>query len=185
MLPATPTRTEPAEMKLSHLLSTIVASIAQNTSNPEIEHFPNQAAFTVAVHPRDQGRFIGSKGITIWSIQTLFYFAGLTQYGYSYTVKLLEPDQPEQDRKPFRFNPKWDRARVIRLLDTIIDCVLPKHASYTLTELDDTTALVSLKIVKYLNINLADPDFTEAFASVVKASGMSNGVNIKTEAVFA
>lgn len=179
-----PTRTEP-EMKLSRLLSTIVASIGQNTPNPEIEHFPNQAAFTLAVHPRDQGRFIGSKGITVWAIQTLFYFAGLTQCGYSYTIRLLEPDRPEKDQKPFRFNPKWDRARIKSLLDTIIDCVLPKHASYTLTELDDTTALVSLKVVKYLNINLADPDFMEAFTSVVKASGMSNGVNIKTEALFA
>ena len=182
---AAPTRPEPAEMKLSRLLSTIVSSIGQNTPKPDIEHFPNQAAFTLAVNPKDQGRMIGSKGSTVWAIQTIFYFAGLAQCGYSYTIKLLEPDSPEKDHKPFRFNPKWDRSRIKNLLDTIIDIVLPKHASYTLTEVDDTTAVVSLTITKYLNINLQDPNFAEAFASVVKASGMSNGVNIKTEAIFA
>jgi predicted RNA-binding protein YlqC (UPF0109 family) len=178
-----PTRTE-SEMKLSRLLSTIVFAIGQNTPHPEIEHFHNQAAFTLAVHPRDQGRMIGAKGATIWAIQTIFYFAGLAQCGYSYTVKLLEPDAPEKDRKPFRFNPKWDRSRIRHLLDTIVDCVLPGHASYTLDELDDTTALVSLKIQKYLSMNLNDPNFAEAFANVVRASGMSSGVNIKAEAIY-
>jgi predicted RNA-binding protein YlqC (UPF0109 family) len=171
--------------KLHRLLQVVTLAIGRNTTTPEIVHFPNEARFTLVVHPKDQGRFVGKAGATIWAIQTLFYFAGLAQLGFSYTVKLIDPDFPQKDDKPLRFDPNWSRQRIRELVDAILTTCLPCHASYTLIEPTTTTALVNLTIQKYLRICMNDPCFADAIATVLKTAGMSNGVNIKTETIFA
>jgi predicted RNA-binding protein YlqC (UPF0109 family) len=171
--------------KLHRLLQVVALAIGRNTAAPEIVHFPNEARFTLVVHPKDQGRFVGKAGSTIWAIQTLLYFAGLAQIGYSYTVKLIEPDFQQKDDKPLRFNPNWPRQRIRELVDAILSTCIPCHAKYTLSEPTETIALINLTITKYLRINLNDPNFADAIATVLKTAGMSNGVNIKTETIFA
>lgn len=173
-------------LALHNLLETIVSSIARKTSNPKIEHLYNDALFTLQVDPHDQGRFIGKLGATIWGIQTIFWYAGLTQFGWSYSVKLLEPENPIHDRRPVpvKFNPDWDRKKIEKLISEIISTCLRSFASYSLLETSDTNLIVNLKLLQYLRINLSDPDFVEAFETVARVAGMSNGVQIKTEAMF-
>ena len=43
---------------------------------------------------------------------------------------------------------------------------------------------VNLKLMRYLKINLSDPSFPDAFETVVRVAGMSNGVHIRTESTW-
>ena len=172
--------------RLKHFLRVIVAAIARSTKSPEILHYPNEALFTLAVDGKDQGRFIGKYGATIWSIQTLLWYSGLAQFGYSYSVKLLEPEIPFRNRvpMPIKFNPKWDRKVIHNLITEIIGACLPEHADYTIMETDATNAIVTLNLPKYLQMQLDDPCFSEAFATVIHTSGMTQGVSLRTETIF-
>lgn len=175
------------QLQLRSLLETIVSSIARKTPKPEIEHYPNRALFTLSVDPHDQGRFIGKLGATIWAIQSLFWYAGLTVCGYSYSIDLLEPVNPLPNRKPvpIKFNPKWDRKKIDHLISTVIGSTLRSYAAYSLLETSETSMTINLTIEKYLATPVADPNFVDAFSTVMRVAGMSNGVNIKTEAIFA
>lgn len=171
------------QLKLRSLLETIALSIGRSTKVVEIECFPNDALFTFAVDPHDQGRLIGKMGNTIWGIQTIFWYAGLTQFGWSYSVKLIEPDVPVKNRRPipFRLNPKWDRKKIENLVREICDTCLRSYCQWSLEETGEARLTINLKLMRYLKINLTDPSFTEAFEAVLWAAGMSNGVQIKTE----
>lgn len=172
------------QLKLRSLLETIVSAIGRRTNEPEIIHYPNEALFTFEVDPYDQGRFVGKLGSTIWAIQTVFWYAGLTQLGWSYSVKLI--DHPIQQRKsvPFKFNPNYDKLKIEKLIGNILDVCLRQYCSWSLTETGPTRLTVNLKLMRYLKINLTDPSFVDAFETVVRVAGMSNGVQIKTEAIW-
>jgi predicted RNA-binding protein YlqC (UPF0109 family) len=181
---ATDERAVAPQLRLHSLLETIVSSIARRTKVPEIIHYPNDARFTVEVDPYDQGRFVGRLGSTIWGIQTIFWYAGLTQFGWSYSVKLM--DHPLENRRsvPFKLNPKWDRKKIENLIGQILDVCLKHYCSWSLLETGPADLIVNLKLMKYLKINLTEPDFVEAFDTVVKVAGLSNGVRIITEATW-
>lgn len=173
--------------KLRHFLSTIVFAIARATKRPEILHFPQEALFTLAVEPGDQGRFVGKHAATIWSIQTLFWYAGMAQAGYCYSVRLLGPPEPPRNRisTPIKFSPTWSRKIINNLITEIIGACIPTHADYSIEEIDETKANVTLTIQKYLQERMEEPSFPEAFATVLRTAGMSQGVAIKTETIFA
>jgi predicted RNA-binding protein YlqC (UPF0109 family) len=176
---------EKAEV-LDSLLRTIVDTIGKKTPLPMIEHIEKEALFRLQIDGQDVGRFVGKDGLHIWSIQTLFWYAGLAQVGYSYSIKLLEPEVSFKNRGPvpFRFNPDWDREKIKNLISKIILSCVPGHASYTFQEESETSAVAKLKITKYLQRNMEDPSFVEAFSTVLRAAGMSQCVSIKTEATF-
>lgn len=179
---------EPVQyLHLRSLLEHIVSVIAKKTPRPVIDHLPNSALFTLAVDPHDQGRFIGKLGRTIWAIQTIFWYAGFTQCGYSYSVRLLEPDQPLKDRRPVpvKFKKSWDRKKIENFIADLLILTLRSFASYSLLETGESSMTISLKIEKYLDISTSEPNFIEAFETLVRAAGMSQGVNIKLEAVYA
>lgn len=183
-LAAPESREELMAVRLEHFLRIIVSSIARSTKKPHIEHRPNEALFRLAVNPKDQGRFVGKNGTTIWSIQTLFWFAGLAQFGYCYSVKLLDPEKEDRRPLPFKFSPKWSRKIINGLITEIIGACIPEHADYKLQELGDTHAFVKLRLPKYLQMQMEDPSFPEAFINIMRSAGMSQGVSIKTEVYF-
>lgn len=172
------------QLRLRSLLETIIFSIARRTKVPEIEHFPNDALFTFQVDPYDQGRFVGKLGTTIWAIQSVFWYAGLTQLGWSYSVKLM--DHPLENRRsvPFKFDPNWDRKKINFLIDRILETCLRHYCTWSLLETGPASLTVNLKLMRYLKINLTDPSFVDAFETVVRVAGLSNGVKIKTEAIW-
>lgn len=179
---------EPAHyMQLRSLLETIVSVIAKKTPDPAIFHQPNCAVFTLEVDPHDQGRFIGKLGRTIWAIQTIFWYAGLTLCRSPYSVKLLEPDMPLRGRPPvpIKFNKSWDRKKIENLVDRVLGHTLKSYARYALLETGETSMTISLTIEKYLALPLSEPNYVEAFETLLKVAGMSQGVNIKTEATYA
>lgn len=172
------------QLKLRSLLETIALTIGRRTKVPEIEHYANDAMFTLKVDPYDQGRFVGKMGGTIWAIQTIFWYAGLTQFGWSYTVKLF--DHPKQERKPvpFKFSPKWDRKKIENLVSQILETCLRSYCTWSIFETGPASLTVNLKLMQYLKINLTDPSFVDAFDTVMRQAGMSNGVQITTEATW-
>src|SRR5262245_26746884 len=174
-------------LQLRSLLETIVSVIANNTPDPEIFHQPNCAMFTLEVDPHDQGRFIGKLGSTIWAIQTIFWYAGMTHCRYPYSVKLMEPYQPIFSRRPvpIKFNKNWDRKKIENLVADVIANTLRSFAKYELIETGETSMTIRLVIEKYLALPLSEPNFVEAFETLAKVAGFSNGVNIKTEATYA
>lgn len=174
------------QLKLRSLLETITLAIGRRTKVADIECYPNDALFTLSVDPHDQGRFIGKLGSTIWAIQTIFWYAGLTQFGWSYSVRLLEPDNPVKERRPvpFKFNPEWDRKKIKNLVSQICDTCLRSYCSWSLSETNAASLTVDLKLVKYLKINLTDPSFADAFETVLRVAGMSQGCQIKTDVTW-
>lgn len=183
---ATDERAVAPQLRLHSLLETIALSIGRRTKAPEITHYPNEARFTLAVDPHDQGRFIGKLGGTIWGIKTIFWYAGLTQFGWSYSVDLLEPDNPVKERRPapFKFNTEWDRKKIENLIYQICSTCLRSYCDWSLEETGLANLTVNLKLMRYLKINLCDPSFADAFETVVRVAGMSNGVHIRTEATW-
>jgi predicted RNA-binding protein YlqC (UPF0109 family) len=175
-----------AQHKLRSLLETITLAIGRRTKVPEIECYPNDALFTLSVDPHDQGRFIGKLGSTIWAIQTILWYAGLTQFGWSYSVRLLEPDNPVKERRPvpFKFNPEWDRKKIENLIGQICETCLRSYCQWSMFETGEARLTVNLKLMQYLKINLTDPSFVDAFNTVLHQAGMSNGVHIKTETTW-
>jgi len=170
--------------KLKHFLRTIVSAIARSTPKPEILHYPNDALFKFAVDPKDQGRLIGKNGSTIWAIQTLFWFAGLAQFGYSYSVELVVTPKENRPSMPIKFSPDWPRKIINNLITEIIWACLPLHAEYTIEE-DGAKATINLKLPKYLELQLSNPSFPEAFTTVMRTAGISNRVSLRTETIFA
>jgi predicted RNA-binding protein YlqC (UPF0109 family) len=181
---ATAEQAEAQQLKLHSLLETIVLAIARRTKAPEIIHFPNDALFTLEVDPYDQGRIIGRLGSTFWGIQTIFWYAGLTQFGWTYSVKLVDHELENRRSVPLKLDPKWDRKKINNLVDRILETCLRTYCSWSLEETGPASLTVHLILMRYLKINLAEPSFVEAFETVVKVAGLSNGVQIKTEATW-
>jgi predicted RNA-binding protein YlqC (UPF0109 family) len=183
---ATPEQATASELKLRSMLETIALAIGRRTKHPEITHYPDEALFTLVVDQHDMGRFVGKLGTTIWAISTLMWYAGLTAYGWSYSVRLLEPDTHIRERRPspFKFDPKWDRKKIENLIDRILDVCLRNYCSWSFLETGLANATVNLKLMQYLKINLSDPSFVDAFETVVRVAGLSNGVKINTEATW-
>lgn len=173
--------------ELRSLLETIVSVIAKKTPNPVIEHWPNRALFTLEVNPHDQGRFIGKLGRTIWSIQTIFWYAGMTYCRNPYSVKLLEPDEPLRNSRPVpvKFSKTWDRKKIENLVASVLSHTLRSYAACSLRETGDTSMTIELKIEKYLALPLAEPNYVEAFETLVRVAGISQGVKLQVEASFA
>lgn len=173
------------EEKLRGLLETIVLAIAKHTPDPDISVLDDRSGLSFRVNGKDQGRLVGKKGSVIWSIQTIFWFAGLAQLGWSYTIKLLEPEtpKPNQPSPPFKFNPKWDRKKINNLFNNILEICLPGHYTFSFTEPDETSATFNINLPEYLKMQLEEPSFKEAIENVVRAAGMSNGVAVKTQFV--
>lgn len=173
------------QLKLQGLLETIVGAIQKSTAQPKIEHIRNEALFRLRVDPKDQGRFIGKLGGTIWGINTLFWFAGFTQMGYAYSIDLFDHPNHNHKAMPIKFNRKWDRKKIENLVDVIVSTCLKSFASASLVEDGLTHLTVNLKLEKYLECVLASPNFPEAFETVLRVAGMSNGVQISTETIYA
>lgn len=174
------------QLALRSLLETIVGSITRNTPEPQIEHIPYEAHFTLKVDPLDQGRMVGKLGGTIWAIKTIFWFAGYTQMGFPYDVKLFDYPAPPRKAPPVKFTKKWPREKIENLISEINDvCLRSAFGSFILEETGTTTLTVKLKLEKYLELSLSNPNFIEAVSTVLRVAGYSNGVQIKTEATFA
>ena len=98
---------------------------------------------------------------------------------------LLEPEvEYRGGPEPFRFRKDWDRQKIKNLTDAIILACVPGHACCIIQEEGETSASAQLKMQKYLQLNMAHPSFMEAFSSVLKTAGMSQGVSIRTEGRF-
>jgi predicted RNA-binding protein YlqC (UPF0109 family) len=172
--------------QLRSLLEDIVSVIAKKTPNPDIDHLPNRALFTLAVNPHDQGRFIGKLGRTIWAVQTIFWYAGMTYTRNPYSVKLLEPDEPLRNRSPvpIRFKKSWDRKKIENFVASVLGHTLKSYVRYELLETGETSMTITLAIEKYLALPLSEPNFVEAFETLARVAGFSQGVDIKTEATW-
>lgn len=173
------------QLKLRSLLETIVSAIGRRTVAPEIEHVPDKALFNLKVDPYDQGLFVGKLGETIWAIKTIFWYAGLTLFGWSYSIELY--DHPKDENRkliPFKYTRNWPRKKIENLVSTILETCLRSFQSHSLTEVNEVNLTVNLKLMQYLKINLSNPDFVEAFSTIMRVAGMSNGVHIKTEATW-
>src|SRR6266446_1135059 len=143
---------------LESLLRAILGSICRHTPSPRILHAGNRALFEIQIDGRDQGRCIGKAGGHIWAIQTLFWYAGLAQLGWSYSVILLEPEvEYRGGPEPFRFRKDWDRQKIKNLTDAIILACVPGHACCIIQEEGETSASAQLKMQKYLQLNMAHP----------------------------
>jgi predicted RNA-binding protein YlqC (UPF0109 family) len=167
------------------LLKTITESIGRSSSPPVIRHFPDEAKLQFSVDPADQGRIVGKKGCVIWAIQVIMWYAGMAQLTCEYQVELLEPEAPYKGlSRPFRWDPKWNRSKIMSLATAVSETCLKDHANLDMKDTGETSATIFLKINKYLQCPLLDPPFCEAFQTIVHAAGMSNGVDIKTEVIF-
>lgn len=176
------------EEKLKKLLETIVLCIAKHTKSPSVSHRATDTyhVLELSVDPKDQGRLVGKKGSVIWSIQTIFWYAGLTLIRHPCQIKLLEPENPQRNlpSPPFKFNKKWDRQKIQNLAQEIVTSCMPLHASLEFSPIDDTETFVTLRVEAYLQTPISEPSFTEAFDTILHAAGMSNGAKIKTKVIF-
>src|SRR6266404_6249238 len=171
------------EQKLRDLLAAIVANIGRKTPGPEIDYIPHMAVLTLRVNPHDQGRFVGKKGIVIWAINTILWYAGIANFGYTIGVKLLEPNGDGQDRRamPFRPDPNWDRKKLGLLVDAITqNCFHTLICPWVIEDTGEAEATVNLQLEKYLKMQCEEPNLAEAISKVIHAAGMAQGANIKT-----
>lgn len=170
--------------KLEALLRAIIACIGRKTTEPVIQWNEDAAAFSIQVSAHDQGRFVGKKGIVIWALKSIFWYAGLAQITRTVDINLLEPENPDKDRRavPFRPNAKWDKARITAMIENILSaCFNGSITGWSMTEPDHAEAEVSIHLNKYLHTPCSDPDFAEAINVLVHAAGMADGCSITTK----
>ena len=165
---------------LEHLLRSVVSMVGRKTDKPEIELTQEPPEFKLRVNPIDQGRFIGKNGIVIYSIQSIFWWAGAAQTGRPYGVKLLPNDGVARAAMPFRPNKNWDRKKLRDFIELVLTvCFKNQFPPWALTDAGDVEAILSIQLEKYLKTSMNEPNFEEAISTLIHSAGMSEGVKIK------
>lgn len=168
--------------KLESLLRAIIACVGRKTAEPVITWDDTAHCFHVQVNPQDQGRFIGKKGVVIWALKTVFWYAGMAQVTRSVDIDLLEPKDPN-DRRPTPFKPNlnWNTSKIETMLNAILSVCLNEPPRYTIEKPEPAEAMITILLNKYLQTPCSDPDLAEALKVLVHAAGMADGCSIKTE----
>lgn len=159
----------------------IIAAIQKKSPKPLVELHDDSIFFQVDGH--DQGRFVGKQGRVIWSIQTLFWYAGVADRRQPVSAVLMEPKVPATKvRMPYKADPKWNRNAVRDLVDKVLQTCFPMFAvPFVLEEHTETKATLRVRMNSYMKMNLSEPSFEEALATLVHAAGMGHGASIQTE----
>lgn len=173
-------------LKVEILLRSILSSICRKTPSMEVIWSERNAMFMVRVGAADQGRIIGKKGKTFWSVATMLWWAGMSQGSGPATFKILDPIGPKapEIRQPFLLNPKWNRARISDLLNSIANTILKTQGNWSMIDMGPGEAKVEFRVEKYLSTAMSDPSFEEALKTVIHAAGMSDGAVIETEVLW-
>lgn len=174
-------KSKPTKSKLTipDLLAEIVRSITKGSEAPFVEYDDEQRIISFRVSPQDHGRCVGKQGNVIASISRIIWLASVIQEISPIAVKLLEPDGPRKPNAslPVLFDPKWSRKTIGKLVEDIIESIVPTSA-WVIEEKSDTSATVIIRIEEYLQRALSDPPFELSFSNVLRAAGMAQGVNL-------
>ena len=172
--------------KLETLLRSIVSCIGRKTTDPVLTWDESASCFHIQVNAQDQGRFIGKKGVVIWALKTIFWYAGLAQITRTVDIDLLEPKNPDGERRatPFKPNLQWDDKQVRNMIKEILETCFKETPRYTLENSKPAEAEVEIKLNPYLKTPCSDPDIAEAIKVIIHAAGMADGCAIKTEVAW-
>jgi len=172
--------------KLEKLLRAIIACVGRKTTDPIINWDESAHCFHIQVNAQDQGRFIGKKGVVIWALKAIFWYAGLAQITHTVDIDLLEPKDPDGERRatPFKPNLNWDTAEIETMLNEILETCFKESPRYAIGKPEPAEAAISIILNPYLKTPCSDPDLAGAIKVVVHAAGMADGCAIKTEILW-
>lgn len=168
------------------LLREIVTVLCRNTKEPTVYHSYDDGAIIIHVSTCDHGRVVGKKGIVIWALSTIAWYADMAAARHTVPVKLVEPIE---SNKPliFPFKPlaDWDSALISKMTNDILVACLKDKGSWVLEKIGDGEAIMHIKLDAYLHTACSDPDFEEAISVIIRAAGMANGCVIRVQCVWA
>lgn len=171
--------------KLEQLLRAIIACLGPKTDKPVVEWDETNASFSIQVNARDQGRFIGKGGATIWAIKSIFWYAGLAQIRKTVDIQLREPEEGDRRATPFRANPNWNRKAVSDTVNLILEtCFNRPVVVWELREQGEAAASIEIVLPANLQGTYQDPSLAEAIKTLMFSTGMADGCSIKTEVVW-
>ena len=162
------------------LLRAIVGAICKRSKDHTIRYSEAGSTWVIMnLDERDQGRLIGKGGATFYALETVMWYAGLVQ-GKPEPVKLISLPKSERTppKSPFKPNPKWDRKAIGKLVDTITFACLKSKVPWVMAEGDENTAIISIRLEKYLQTPMSDPDFKLALETLIHSAAMSDGANV-------
>ena len=176
--------------ELESMLLSIVTGICRKSEAIEICFREEERTFFLKVDAGDYGRCVGKKGIVIWAISAVMWYASLAKARKAILVKLIGDNNPSgKNQLPFKADPKWDRRLVVNAVDAILRGAFNTSPGFTLPafvleELESGDFKVIIKCDKYLKTPMCDPSFEEAVGLIVHAAGMVHGAIITTEVVW-
>lgn len=169
---------------LKPMVESIISAICTHTKTPRIDYHADATMEITGIHPDDEGRLIGKKGVVFWAITAIHFYAcraqGLPQ------VRLLpletSPNRNSGGFVAFRPRDPWDKKPVTDMIDAITANCLGKHGAWMMDETGGVTAKIQIKAI--LRPALQDPNFEEALDALVHSAGKAAGASIRTEVTW-
>lgn len=167
------------------ILRLMLQSICQRTKEPEVNLMPDR--LICKVHPDDQGRCVGKKGLNFWAMSTIMWWVSTAQLVTPLTLRLLEPEVTSRKRPqpPFRPPTKWDQidlTQLARLVDEILLAVFKEKRPLVIERGPQVGHVrILVRLPKYLQTPMASPEFSEALTVYLRTVGMVKGLEITTD----
>lgn len=173
------------------ILSLMLKNVCQTTKEPDVVYRESAQQFIAKVMPEDQGRCVGKKGINFWAMSTIIWWVGSAQMACPASIRLLEPQElpPQRPKPPFRPPMRWDQIdteSLGRLLDAILTSTFKAKQPWVIERQNTVGSLeVSIRLPKYLQTPMNEPDYAEALSVYLHTVGMVRGLNIQTSVSWA
>lgn len=167
------------------LLRQIVTTICRKTPDPLVQYSDNDYAILIRVNACDHGRVVGKKGIVIWALTTIAWYADLASGRVQRRIKLIDPiDGGMAVVFPFKPCAKWDSDMVCKMVESVVSACVKDKGSWVLEKTGDGEATMHIKLDAYLHTACSNPDLEEAIGVIIRSAGMANGCVIKVECVW-
>jgi len=136
--------------------------------------------YTVSWNAADFPRIVGSKGSRFRALRRFMELAG-QKSGYFFSLKQIEEPKIGEPKQfpPFKYNPRWPRDQVVKLLQDLCDLVFIDDAKVTLHE-GEKAAILLVQHSAREQINVT-ANIAEDFNSIFSGVGITNGCDLTVD----
>lgn len=142
-------------------------------------------SFNIIGHADDHPKLVGTRGLHIWSLQTIFRHIGDKQQ-VPLRITLLEPEVGERKEKPpYVPNPKWKPDNLVRLITNVNELVFDKPVKIDVTNEGAATTFELFPTPDCdRDVALLAGEILTAFKYIFHAIGKAEGRTIYIDSVI-
>lgn len=170
---------------LKPMLTSILSAICRRTPGFQLiyEYEREPELYITGIAPEDEGRLIGRKGGTFWSLTVAHYYACKSAGMPQVRIHELETHSTKTANVvAFRPREDWERDPIKEMIGQLVRCTTMDNGAWVLDETGGV--VVRIRIPAYMQKEMTDPNLAEALDIIIHAAGKSCGASIKTEVEF-